>query len=95
MSLIVGDWFASCCLFELRAAKSKLCCCGVKMKLAGKPPFVAEAIAKECRRARRRRQTEVDSKQEGYGRRQTRKPIAARGASGSRWRRFQMGRIER
>jgi hypothetical protein len=35
-----------CGLLELRAAKSRLCCCGVKRKLGGKePPVPVEAIA--------------------------------------------------
>ena len=38
---------ASCCLLELRAAKSRPCCCGVKRKFGGKePPVPVEAIVK-------------------------------------------------
>jgi hypothetical protein len=38
----------SCCLLELRAAKSRFCCCGVKRKLGGKvPPVPVEAITSD------------------------------------------------
>ena len=38
----------SCCLLELRAAKRRFCCCGVKRKFGGKlPPVPVEAIASD------------------------------------------------
>ena len=42
-----------CGLFELRAAKSKFCCCGVKKKFGGSEPPVpapVEAIARSLMR---------------------------------------------